>query len=435
MIYNYNKRRGENEKNQLGLGNGIGSLVDTPEFVAALRKKTEPRRVYCGATVGIGITRENQVFSWGAGSSLGLGARKDSSRPFLIAGLRTMKVIHMSLSDAHVLAVTSEGDVYSWGCGPKGQLGLGSHQTETSEPCKIESLGPGANKAVARTDCSAHHSLICLQNGDCYTMGLGSHGRLGLGHEESEFSPTRVPNLSSIGRIATADDFSLALSHDSTTCFVWGWRPEAPKVDSAPVSLSKFDSRPILDIVASRDIAFFLVGESSCEEQSMSSSVYSMGCNGRLLGHGDSLARGEPTLVDALENQQVVQVSCSSTHAAALCKNGSLFTWGEDTKGALGSGFQLSINYPHITSHIAGFNYSWVFCGRNFTAAIVKIAPGHDESADGPYGTVIRPPPPPQEFVYGQLDTDDLEDEYAQLLSGVAQFMTEKGLDISGSGQ
>lgn len=44
--------------------------------------------------------------------------------------------------------------------------------------------------------------------------------------------------------------------------------------------------------------------------------------------HGDTGWKYVPKIVQALQGQMVVQVTCGSYHTAAVSENGELYTWG-----------------------------------------------------------------------------------------------------------
>ena len=82
------------------------------------------------------------------------------------------------------MAVDKEGKIYTWGAGYKGKLG---HHTEWShadqadepKPKMIKSIEFEVDKPVA----GGIHSCFLSKEGDIYSFGCGSDGR--LGHIES----------------------------------------------------------------------------------------------------------------------------------------------------------------------------------------------------------------------------------------------------------
>ncbi|GBG25929.1 RCC1 and BTB domain-containing protein 1 [Hondaea fermentalgiana] len=394
---------GDDSQWQLGIGSpSLGGTSANPMHVQSLKKKTEPHMVAAGDTCMAVITeREGQIFMWGSGP-LGLKPKSSSNRPFLITSLRKVRMVHVSIGKEHVGAVSFAGDLYTWGTGRYGQLGLGDSPTETREPIMVDGVGSASGVPVTSVTCSDAHTVVLTENDCVFTMGKGRHGRLGLGDQDNRFVPTRVESLSGfkVNKIALGDRFSLAVTTSGMACFVWGRFGSEP-VSLVPIRLQPFDEfdRPILDVAAAREMAIFLVGSSPGrdtfqslsprksdgrdqvhgsmpDEDAVESSVFTMGPADAPLGIEVTEPLTKPTIVEALENYNVVQVSCSGSHAAALCQDGRLLTWGSDERGALGSGYFVSTQTPVSARCVNAFRYKSVVCGGEYTAAIGE----YDES-------------------------------------------------------
>jgi len=51
------------------------------------------------------------------------------------------------------------------------------------------------------------------------------------------------------------------------------------------------------------------------------------------LGHGDTNPRSEPSYIEKLLNDKIVQVECGFKHVIARSNLGKVFTWGWGEKG------------------------------------------------------------------------------------------------------
>jgi alpha-tubulin suppressor-like RCC1 family protein len=89
------------------------------------------------------------------------------------------------------------------------------------------------------------------------------------------------------------------------------------------------------------------------------------------LGTGDTTSRSSPgTTVGGGTNWK--QVSCGyglTSNMAAVKTDGTLWTWGAGTNGALGTGNTTSISSPGTTAG-GGTNWLQVSCGRQYMAAV-----------------------------------------------------------------
>lgn len=59
----------------------------------------------------------------------------------------------------------------------------------------------------------------------------------------------------------------------------------------------------------------------------------------------------EPTLITGLAGKQVIQISCGSTHSAAVTSEGELYTWEEAIMDAL-----VMVNKSLVDYQVRGFN-------------------------------------------------------------------------------
>lgn len=83
---------------------------------------------------------------------------------------------------------SSNGIVITCGDGQSGCLGHGDDNS-LSKPKLIEAL---LHIDVVSIACGPQHVAVVGSNGEAYTWGNGSHGRLGLGNEENRAVPQKV---------------------------------------------------------------------------------------------------------------------------------------------------------------------------------------------------------------------------------------------------
>ena len=96
---------------------------------------------------------------------------------------------------------------------------------------------------------------------------------------------------------------------------------------------------------------------------SRESLLYSWGCNRYgTLGLGDRVDRYEPTFVQIINDRRVSIVSAGYAHMGLILTNGTIYTCGKGSDGALGHGYDLSDKlYPTIVEALIiphGFNIS-----------------------------------------------------------------------------
>jgi hypothetical protein len=108
--------------------------------------------VSCGGYHSVGRTLSGWVYSWGWGDNgqlgrgdLGMLSSDKDHIPALVQGIRG--ATRVSAGQLFSLAVTRDGNVYCWGAGGSGQLGLG---TTASSNVPEAAVGPSATNQSMR---------------------------------------------------------------------------------------------------------------------------------------------------------------------------------------------------------------------------------------------------------------------------------------------
>ena len=219
---------------------------------------------------------------------------------------------HISISHVHVCACT----LHTQGEGSQGQLGQGSTQWRLL-PVRVQ--GPLAERKVIQVSCGTSHTAALAEKGQLFTWGSGDNGQ--LGHGEIEGTDSSVPML--VRSLAQA------------------------RVTS--VSCGAFFTGACCD-----DGALWMWGNGAFGQ----------------LGTGSKGSSVMPVRVDTLHRQcWVTSVSCGTWHAAALGQEArvpgsSLWVWGDNAHGQLGTGCRRSILQPERLA------FGQQRCG---TATVVRV--------------------------------------------------------------
>ncbi|KAL1491483.1 hypothetical protein ABEB36_012074 [Hypothenemus hampei] len=120
--------------------------------------------------------------------------------------------------------------------------------------------------------------------------------------------------------------------------------------------------------------------------------VYSWGNgDGGRLGHGDTLAKDEPTRIEALYGESVISIECGATYSAAILANGTLCTWGRGNYGRLGHGSFEDVLTPMPVSALMGQHVVDVALGSGDAHTLCVTSKGRVFSwGDGDYGKLGR---------------------------------------------
>jgi alpha-tubulin suppressor-like RCC1 family protein len=319
---------------------------------------------YCntswGATAQVAAGSSHSIFLhsdgtlWGAGQNafgqLGDATFKDHDAPARIGTASNWSAV--AAGSEHNLALRADGTLWAWGLSDFGQLGVaranGTPVASQSTPLRI---GSDRNwVAVAATGGASSYALRA--DGTLWAWGDNSLGQLGNGNtsQSQVNTPVQVinPSGSPFVAIASGAGHALALQADGS---LWSWGSDG----SGELGLR--DSRAALPAGAALPQAtpaqVLVQGSASDNDWSAISAGGShslaLKANGTLWSWGSNSngQLGQPALGTALNQTVPVQVgiardwsqiSAGFLHSLALKRSGTLWSFGDNGFGQLGSG-------------------------------------------------------------------------------------------------
>ncbi|ERN16055.1 uncharacterized protein LOC18444353 [Amborella trichopoda] len=256
-----------------------------------------------------------------------LCSRTDVLLPKPLESNAVLDVHHVSCGFRHAAIVTRQGEVFTWGEESGGRLGHGVG-TDVSQPRLVESLATCNVDFVA---CGEYHTCAVTMTGDLYTWGDGTHnlGLLGHGTDVSHWIPKRVAGPLEGVQVA------------SVSCGPWHTA-----------------------LVTSTGRLF----------------TFGDGTFG-ILGHGNRESVAYPREVESLKGLRTIAVACGVWHTAAIVEvivaqssaslsSGKLFTWGDGDKNRLGHGDKETRLVPTCVPSIIEYNFHKLACGHSLTVGL-----------------------------------------------------------------
>ena len=285
-----------------------------------------------------------------------------------------IRIRSIGAGNFHSLAVAVDGSVWAWGYNGYGQLGLGD-KNDRLYPTQM----PRAAYAKAVTG-GERHTLVLTAGGKVLATGYNSSGQLGDGTQTDRSSLTPVKNASFIGSIAAGSDYSV-LFKPFTRSLATGYNNFGQLGIGSTVNQK---NQPVPMKIGSSILAVS-TGPSGSHSLLLRAdgTVWACGANyfGQL-GNGvttNSIAPVEvkgPGGVGYLTD--IIAIAAGDYHSMALAADGSVYTWGGNGFGQLGTGYgsstpvqvmgsdsAIAIAAGGDHSMVIGIDDSLYACGRN----------------------------------------------------------------------
>lgn len=290
-------------------------------------------------------------------------------------------VVRSTHSLASGATLTAQGHIWGWGSNAYGQLGK-----YITASCPLDVFGPACSPTpglfndlgdVVAVSGGFNYGMALRADGTVWTWGAGDYGQLGDGTVISSTTPVEVSNLSGVIAIAARSHSNLALKSDGT---VWAWGDN----DYNELGVTTTESCPI--------------------------TTTSYPCS------------TVPVQVPSLSG--ITAIAVGRQHSLALKSDGTVWAWGDDTCGQLGTDVTVPISNscpnlavsatvplssvtPALVSGLAGVTITAIAAARFSSAALAsdgRVWTWGDNSA-GELGTGqtsgISPVPAPVNGVSG----------------------------------
>ncbi|MFB9955188.1 RCC1 domain-containing protein [Cellulomonas denverensis] len=277
----------------------------------------------------------------------------------------------VSAGGAFSVALGQDGLLYSWGQDAQGQLGNGAADTAAhTVPAPVDTpSGVTFTQVVAGNE----HALALGSDGVLYAWGDNVDGQLGNGTLTDSPSPTPVllPPGSTVTALAAGYRHSAALLSDGTL-LMWGANASGQLGSGTfirsstplPVSMPPGVGVTTLTAGSSQGSHMLVIGTDG--------QTYGWGSNGSGQVGTGSLGGVEylPVLVQAPAGVRFVQVTAGWWHSLAIADDGTLWSWGANADGQLGTGTVLTRYAPGPVSADPALRFTTITSSIDTSAAL-----------------------------------------------------------------
>ncbi|GMJ05470.1 hypothetical protein like AT4G14368 [Hibiscus trionum] len=299
--------------------------------------------------------------------------------------------------------IESLGDVYMWGeIWPDGSDGI-----VTSVSSKIDVLTPRPLESnvvldVHQIDCGVRHIALVTKQGEVFTWGEESGGRLGHGTQK-DFNRPRLVEFLAVTNVefVASGEYHTCVVSSAGDLFTWGDGTHNAGLLGHGTDVSHWLPKRVCGALEGLQVLSIACGTWHSALATSNGRLFTFG-DGRfgVLGHGDRENAAYPKEVQMLNGLKTIKVACGVWHTAAIVEVSSqsnanitsrkLFTWGDGDKHRLGHGSKETYLLPTCVSSLIDYNFHQLACGHTITVALTTS--GHVFTMGGTaYGQLGNP--------------------------------------------
>ena len=337
--------------------------VNTTASVSALAGKTATSVAFSFIS-GIALCSDGTVAAWGqnTGGQLGNSLVPVAVNTAADSALFGKTVAAVAAGLGHNLALCSDGTMAAWGSNTNGQLGNNS-QTNSFVPVAVNNAGGSAlfGKTVAAIVGGKSSSLALCSDGTIAAWGANSLGQLGSNIIGNSLIPVAVNKGAgsalfgmTVAAVAAGENHILALCSDGTLV-AWGDNSEGQLGDNTTTQ----QNVPVAVNTAAGSALFGKTVVAAAGGRSHSLALCS---DGTLVAWGNNtygqlgtnsttrsllpVAVNTDSGVSALAGKTIFSITAGPFHSLALCSDGTVVAWGYNNEGSLGDSTTTQRNVP-----------------------------------------------------------------------------------------
>ena len=301
------------------------------------------------------------TFGWNNSSQLGINNTTNSLTPVTtFAGGTTWKQV--SAGNQHTAAVKTDGTLWSWGSAANGRLGTNDTTPTRSTPVTTFSGGTDWKQV----SCGEYHTAAIKTDGTLWSWGVNYAGQLGINNTTTRSTPvTTFAGGNNWKSVACGTDFTAAIKTDGS---LWTWGLNS----SGQLGIDNTNNRliPVTTFAGGNTWKSVSAGGGYTAAIKTDGSLWVWGSNtdGRL-GTNDTNTRTTPVTTFAGGNNWK-SVAVGDRHTAAIKTDGSLWTWGRNPFGQLGTNDITPNRLTPVTTFAGGTNWKSVSVAYSQIVAI-----------------------------------------------------------------
>lgn len=348
------------------LGDNTTSQKNTP--VTTFSGGTTWKQIAGGNSFTAAIKTDGTLWTWGTAAHGRLGTNNDTvskSTPVTtFAGGTDWKQVVCGHDCA--AAIKTDGSLWTWGRNEQGQLGNNLSGDANNRLTPVTTFVGGNN--WKQVSVGYRFMGAVKTDGTLWMWGAGFGGNLGRGNTSS----SAVPAETSAGgtnwkQVACGQYHTVAVKTDGTL-WVWGGN------DDGSLGINNTGNRPnpVTTFAGGTNWKSVSAGGNTSVAIKTDGTLWTWGAAGNgILGTNDNTPNRSTPVTTFVGGTNWKQVSLYS-HASAIKTDGTLWVWGRNDNGGLGTN-DGNAKYVPVTTFAGGNNWKQVSAGFLHTAAIQTI--------------------------------------------------------------
>jgi alpha-tubulin suppressor-like RCC1 family protein len=313
--------------------------------------------------------------AWGFNNSnavLGKGTVASTNDDLVPNGILTnSRWLQVATHTNHSLAIRADGTLWAWGANASGQCGTGNTSgTNAGSNVIVTPVQIGTDTDWAWVSVGVEHSAAIKKDGTLWTWGYNNLGQLGKGHATiigSNYAPAKIGTATDWKEVHCSYHGNVALKTDGTI-WTWGFNYSGMlgqgTTQYVPQHYSPFQLPGEWISVGAR------YGHMAAVRKDGTIWTWGNNSDGQL-GTNDTNNRLSPTQVQTGTDWKKIYVGFFNNFA--IKNDGTIWSWGRNGYGELGKGANSSSMNNYIPVQVPNFvNPLLIAPGQSFTGLIAE---------------------------------------------------------------
>lgn len=281
------------------------------------------------------IDKNGSLWMWGTYKPIGNGLSKRAFVPAKVLD----NVVSVSSGSNHTAAIKTDGSLWMWGSNSSGELGNGGiGNIHDSEGGIYQDVPVKVMDKVVSVSCGDNYTAAIKTDGSLWMWGANNDmqlGNKGVGNVQDEiygaYQTVPVKVLDNVVAVSCGSSHAAAIKTDGS---MWWWGYLGVMSDNNSVSATYYaEPVKVMD-----NVAAVSCGGSHTAALKTDGALWMSGGDNGWGQLGDSSSTEGRSPADPIKVMDgVASVSCGGSHTAAVKTDGSLWIWGSNEFGELGS--------------------------------------------------------------------------------------------------